>query len=107
VDHGWGAAKGEPTEHADGSPDFDGSHNREGRTRDNHPTPSNPRLAAASALTDAVVRALQGGDLVAAWAAARALSVLVDALTAVSEPASSETVQDLGSARNRRGGVIN
>jgi len=40
-----------------------------------------PHHAAAQALADAVLRGLRAGDLVASRAAARALSVLVDALT--------------------------
>ncbi len=45
-----------------------------------------PDHAAAQALVDAVLRGLRAGDLVASRAAARALSVLVDALTDTAAP---------------------
>ena len=55
------------------------------------------------ALADAVLQGLRAGDLVAARAAARALSVLVDALTDTSATERTESIQDLGAARRRRG----
>jgi len=62
-----------------------------------------PDHAAAQALADAVLRGLRDGDLVASRAAARALSVLVDALTDTSATQRTESVQDLAAARKRRG----
>ncbi len=65
--------------------------------------PCNPRHDAAQALADAVLLSLRSGDLVAARAAARALSVLVDALTDASATEQGKTVQDLAAARKSRG----
>jgi hypothetical protein len=64
--------------------------------------PFNPRQDAARALADAVLHGLRAGDLVAARAAARALSVLVDALTDTSTTEPAESVQDLIAARKQR-----
>jgi hypothetical protein len=61
-----------------------------------------PRHATVQALTDAVLSALRGGDMVAARAAARALSAFVDELGDSVLPQQGETVQDLARARRRR-----
>ena len=50
-----------------------------------------------------MLQGLRAGDLVAARAAARALSVLVEALTDTSATNRTEGVQDLGAVRKRRG----
>jgi len=67
------------------------------------PLPSNPRRDAAQALADAVLLSLRSGDLVTSRAAARALSVLVDALTDTPVTGRGEGVRDLGDERRRRG----
>ena len=74
----------------------------EGRAGDDSSPPFNPRHDPAQALADAVLHGLRAGDLVAARAAARALSVLVEALTDSSAAGRAESVQDLGAARKRR-----
>ena len=93
----------DPDNWASGSPDLGRSDANQGRTGDRSPLPSNPRHDAAQALADAVLLSLRSGDLVAARAAAQALSVLVDALTDTSSTERTESVQDLAAARKRRG----
>ena len=62
-----------------------------------------PDHAAVQALADAVLRGMRAGDLVASRAAARALSVLVDALTEAASEWEQHVGQDPVVTGGRRG----
>ena len=95
----------DPDNSANGAPDLRRSDAKQGRTGDDRPLPSYPRHDAAEALADAVLLSLRSGDLVTSRAAARALSVLVDALTDTPVTGRVEGVRDLGDERRRRGPI--